>query len=151
MDLVRTSVCLRRPLKGEFAGDQRGDQFENQFSRVFSAGINWLLCPKAQYKAVVEGKVLFFVASKFQRLTSHSQALPNTVMCDTSSLSPSLSPAGMLRISCHRVESNVKLCWVFMLGSPQDPKCHQTFFLPLGADSDQDHLFPLCSATSGND
>lgn len=46
-DLVRISAGLRRPLEGEFAGDQIGDQFENQFSRVFSAGTNWLLCPKA--------------------------------------------------------------------------------------------------------
>lgn len=47
MDLVRIYVALRRPLKGKFAGDQVGDPFENQFSRVFSAAINWLLCPKA--------------------------------------------------------------------------------------------------------
>lgn len=65
-DLVRISAGLRRPLEGEFAGDQIGDQFENQFSRVFSAGINWLLCPKARYKTLVEGKVIFFVDGKFQ-------------------------------------------------------------------------------------
>lgn len=29
MDLVRISVGLTRPLKGEFAGDQIGDLFEN--------------------------------------------------------------------------------------------------------------------------
>lgn len=65
-DLVRISAGLRRPLEGEFAGDQIGDQFENQFLRVFSAGINWLLFPKARYKTLVEGKVIFFEDGKFQ-------------------------------------------------------------------------------------
>lgn len=46
MGLVKIPVGLRRPLKGEFAGDQIGDPCENQFSRVFSAAINRFLCPK---------------------------------------------------------------------------------------------------------
>lgn len=39
-----------------------------------------------------------------------------------------LHPGRMFRISCRCVEVHVKLYWVFMLGSPQDPRCHQTFF-----------------------